>query len=294
MEIRLLRYFIALANSQTISEAAKNLHISQPTLSRQLSELEEELGTQLFIRGHRQVTLTSDGFFFLAKAKEIVQLTDKTVANFQHSEEVLGDIHIGGGESDAMKIIAHSVKQLADKHPQIQFHLFSGNSEAIFEKLDDGVLDFGIVVDPVDKKNYDYIQLPIQDTWGVLMPTDSPLASKKKIQANDLREVPLIMSQQAIRYGEFSAWFEQDINELNIRCTYNLLYNAAKMVEAHVGYAICLDKLIDTYHSHSLCFRPLSPQLTANLYLIWKKQQVFPKAATLFLRQLKTDIAKDN
>ncbi len=290
MELRLLRYFIALANYQSVSKAAKHLHISQPTLSRQLSDLEAELGTQLFIRGNRQITLTSEGLFFLAKAKEIIQLADKTMANFKQPAEIIsGEIHIGSGESDALKFIARSVKQLADNYENIQFHLHSGNSEAIFEKLDDGVLDFGIIVDPVDKKNYDYLQLPIKDTWGVLMPKDSPLAEKTTILPTDLLTAPLIMSQQALIYDELSGWFGQSIQELNIRCTYNLIYNAAKMVEAQLGYAICLDKLIDVYQTN-LCFRPLYPSLTANLYLIWKKHPAFSKAATTFLTQVRNDI----
>lgn len=291
MELRVLRYFIALTNHQTVSNAAKFLNITQPTLSRQLSELEEELGTKLFIRGNRQITLTNDGKYFLIKAKEITRLADKVITNFKNSTEIIsGEIHIGSGESDVMKFIAHSIKQLTDMHKDIQIHLLSGNSEATFEKLDAGLLDFGIIVDPVDKKNYNSIQLPISDNWGVLMPENSTLAEKEYITSKNLLDLPLIISQQAIIYDELSGWFGKDLKELNICCTYNLIYNAAKMVEANLGYAICLDKLIETYPTNNLVFRPLFPKLTANLYLVWKKHQVFSKASSAFLEQLRFNI----
>lgn len=294
MEFRLLRYFIAVADQQTISGAARQLHLSQPTLSRQLSELEEELGVQLFIRGNRRISLTNEGMYLLSKAREIVSLAEKTEANFKNSTKTIsGEIHLGSGESDAIRIIAQSVKNVTDQHQDVQFHLYSGNAEAIFEKLENGLLDFGIIVDPpVDKNAYDYLQLPIKDTWGVLMHRDSDLSLKKVISPKDLTNQPLILSQQSIIYNELSGWFGKDIKNLDIRCTYNLIYNAAKMVEAKVGYAICLDKLIDTYSNPTVCFRPLYPNLTANLYLIWKKHQIFSKASSTFLKQLRSDIEK--
>ena len=291
MELRLLRYFIALADFQSISEAAKQLHISQPTLSRQLSDLEDELGTQLFIRGNRKISLTNDGLYLLAKAKEIVHLSEKTEANFKQSGEIIsGEIQIGSGESDTMGFIAQSIKHLTNQHPEIHIHLYSGNSDDLFEKLENGLLDFGIIVETVDKRMYDYLHLPIQDTWGVLMPKDSPLAQKEVIVPTDLLELPLIVSRQALTYNELSGWFGETLNQLDIRCTYNLIYNAAKMVEANIGYALSLDKLIKSYDDSQLCFRPLDPPLTANLYLIWKKHQVFSKASATFLKQLRTDI----
>ncbi len=296
MEIRLLRYFIALADYQTVSRAAKNLHISQPTLSRQLSELEENLGVQLFIRGNRRISLTNEGMYLLSKAREIVSLTEKTEANFKNSaENISGEIHVGSGESDVMKIIAQSVKNITEKHNDIRFHLYSGNAEDIFEKLESGLLDFGIIVDPlVDKRYYDYLQLPLEEKWGVLMHKDSDLANKRKrfILPEDLLNQPLILSQKSVSYNELSGWFGSNIKDLNIRCTCNLIYNAAKMVEANVGYAICLDKLIDAYDTTKLNFRPLYPNLTATLYLIWKKHQVLSKASTTFLKQLRRDIEK--
>jgi DNA-binding transcriptional LysR family regulator len=295
MEIRLLRYFIAVANQQSISAAAKYLHISQPTLSRQLSDLEAELGTSLFIRGNRKITLTEEGVFLLIKAKEIVGLVDKTESNFNQLTEIIsGEIYIGGGETEAMHFIAESLKDLLKDHPAIQFHLYSGNADDITDKLDSGLLDFGIVIEPTDKQKYDYMHLPDKDVWGVLMRKDSPLAHKPSIQPADLIDKPLIISRQTTVDNELSGWFGQNVKDLNITGTYNLLYNAARMVEKNLGYALCLDKLINTTGDSNLCFKPLNPKLQAGLNIIWKKHQVFSNAASKFLDQIRYNIEKYN
>ncbi|MEW9676092.1 LysR family transcriptional regulator [Lentibacillus sp. L22] len=295
MEIRLLRYFIAVANQQSISGAAKYLHVSQPSLSRQLSEFEKELGTPLFIRGNRKITLTNEGVFLLKKAKEIVELVDKTEANFNQPEEIIsGEIYIGGGETEAMHFIAKTLKALLACYPSIQFHLYSGNADDITSKLDSGLLDFGIVIEPMDKQKYDYIQLPATDVWGVLMRKDSPLADKPSIQPADLMDKPLIISRQTTVDNELSGWFGQNVKDLNITGTYNLLYNAARMVEEDLGYALCIDKLINTSGNSNLCFKPLNPKLEAGLNIIWKKHQVFSNAAGKFLEQIRNNIEKYN
>ncbi|MFC7686683.1 LysR family transcriptional regulator [Ureibacillus sp. GCM10028918] len=295
MEIRLLRYFIAVANHQSISAAAKYLHLSQPTLSRQLSDLESELGTPLFIRGNRKITLTTEGLFLLTKAKEIVRLVDKTEANFNQPTEIIsGEIYIGGGETEAIRFIAEALKDLIQKHPDVQFHLYSGNADDIADKLDSGLLDFGIVIEPTDKQKYDFLQLPATDTWGVLMRKDSPLAKKEFIQPTDLIDKPLLISRQTTVDNEMTGWFGQDVKSLNIAGTYNLLYNAAIMVEEDLGYALCLDKLINTSGNSNLCFKPLNPRLKANLNIIWKKHQVFSHAAIKFLEQIRDNIEKCN
>ncbi|AZV43362.1 hypothetical protein BAOM_2753 [Peribacillus asahii] len=294
MEIRLLRYFIAVANHQSISAAAKYLHISQPTLSRQLSDLEAELGTPLFIRGNRKITLTTEGLFLLTKAKEIVKLVDKTEANFNQPTIISGEIYIGGGETEAIRFIAQTLKDLLKKHPDVQFHLYSGNADDITDKLDSGLLDFGIVIEPTDKQKYDFMQLPATDTWGVLMRKDSPLAEKDFIQQTDLIDKPLLISRQTTVDNELTGWFGQDVKSLNIAGTYNLLFNAALMVEENLGYALCLDKLINTSGNSKLCFKPLNPRLKANLNVIWKKHQVFSHAASKFLEQIRHNIEKYN
>ena len=291
MEIRVLRYFIAVANEESISAAANYLHLSQPTLSRQLKDLEKELGTPLFVRGNRKISLTDEGIFLLRKAKEIVELVDKTEANFNESKEMIsGEIYIGGGETEAMHFIARTLKELLEDYPNIRFHLYSGNADDITSKLDSGLLDFGIVIEPTDKQKYDYIKLPATDIWGVLMRKDSPLAYKQSIQPTDLLDKPLLISRQTTVSNEFTGWFGQDIGDFNTVATYNLIYNAALMVEENIGYALCIDKLINTSGNSKLCFKPLSPRLEANLNVIWKKHQVFSKAATKFLDQLRNNI----
>lgn len=295
MEIRLLRYFIAVENQQSISAAAHYLHVSQPSLSRQLSEFEKELGTLLFIRGNRKITLTDEGVFLLKKAKEIVELVDKTEANFNQPTEIIsGEIYIGGGETEAMQLIAQTLKTLLKEYPSIQFHLYSGNADDIKDKLDSGLLDFGIVIEPTDKQKYDYIKLPATDVWGVLMRKDSPLADKPFIEPKDLVDKPLLISRQTAVSNEITGWFGQDVNDLNIIGTYNLLYNAALMVEENLGYALCLDKLINTSGNSQLCFKPLNPRLEVNLNVFWKKHQVFSNAASKFLDQLRSNIKEYN
>ncbi|WP_025092728.1 LysR family transcriptional regulator [Bacillus safensis] len=291
MEVRLLRYFIAVAQQQSISGAAKHLHISQPTLSRQLSDLEIELGTSLFIRGARKISLTNEGVFLLTKAKEIVELIEKTEANFTQSNEIIsGEIYIGSGETESIQFIAKTLKDLLINYPAIQFHLYSGSADDIKEKLDIGLIDFGIVIEPTDKQKYNYMQLPTSDIWGVLMRKDNPLANKESIQPKDLIDKPLIISRQTTVDNELSGWFGTDIKDLKIAGTYNLLYNASQMVKEGLGYALCIDKLINTSGNSKLCFKPLKPNIKANLNIVWKKHQVFSNAANTFLEQVRFNI----
>ncbi|MFK4415535.1 MULTISPECIES: LysR family transcriptional regulator [Bacillus] len=291
MEIRVLRYFIAVANEESISAAAKQLHLSQPTLSRQLKDLEMELETDLFIRGNRKISLTEEGKYLFKKAKEIVDLADKTEANLKDSKEMIsGEVYIGAGETEAMHLIAKTLKVLIKDYPNIRFHLYSGNADDIKSKLDSGLLDFGVVIEPTDKQKYEYAQLPAKDTWGVLMCKDSPLSDKQVISPVDLIDKPLFISRQSTVSNELTGWFGESIDNLNIVATYNLLYNAALMVEEGIGYALCIDKIINTSGNSKLCFKPLQPKLEANLNIIWKKNQVFSNAAHAFTNQLRNSM----
>ncbi|EJS69738.1 MULTISPECIES: LysR family transcriptional regulator [Bacillus] len=291
MEIRVLRYFIAVANEESISAAAKQLHLSQPTLSRQLKDLEMELGTDLFIRGNRKISLTEEGKYLFKKAKEIVDLADKTEANLKDSKEMIsGEVYIGAGETEAMHLIAKTLKVLIKDYPNIRFHLYSGNADDIKSKLDSGLLDFGVVIEPTDKQKYEYAQLSAKDTWGVLMCKDSPLSDKQVISPVDLIDKPLFISRQSTVSNELTGWFGESIDNLNIVATYNLLYNAALMVEEGIGYALCIDKIINTSGNSKLCFKPLQPKLEANLNIIWKKNQVFSNAAHAFINQLRNSM----
>lgn len=289
MEIRVLRYFLAIAREKSISGAAEYLNVTQPTLSRQLMELEEELGARLFLRGkrNRSLSLTEEGLLLRRRAEEIVALADKTEAEF-HARDgfVAGDIYIGGGETDAMRLVARAARELQQKYPQIRYHLYSGNADDVSERLDKGLLDFGVLIQPVDIGKYDSLRLPALDTWGLLMRRDTPLAALPSISPEDLQGLPLLASRQSFIRNELTDWCGHDFEQLHIVATYNLLYNAALMVDEGFGYALCLDKLIPSEGFRSLCFRPLSPPLTAQIYLVWKKYQVFSKAAGIFLSHL--------
>ncbi len=292
MEIRVLRYFLTVVREESISAAADYLHITQPTLSRQIKELEDELGVKLLNRGkkNRKITLTDEGMLLRKRAEEIVTLADKTRAEFDAAEEIIsGDIYIGGGETEAMRLIARAAKKLQDSYPHIKYHLFSGNADDVAERLDKGLLDFGVFIEPANMEKYDYLRLPVTDTWGLLMRKDSPLASLNNIEVKNLKEIPLIVSRQSMTSNEFSGWGRFDFNQLNIVATYNLVYNASLLVAEGLGYALCLDRLVDTTDSSELCFRPLKPHLEARLNLVWKKHQIFSKAGEKFLEKLQEE-----
>lgn len=287
MEVRVLRYFMAVAQEESISGAAEYLHLTQPTLSRQLMDLEEELGKKLFLRGSRKVTLTEDGVLLRKRASEILELIEKTESEFREPEEsIAGDIYIGAGETAAMRLIAEVTKEMQTQHPQIRYHLFSGNADDVMERLDKGLLDFGILIEPVDLKKYDYLKLPATDVWGVLMRADSPLAEKKTIRPEDLWDIPILTSRQSMVKHDIANWLRRDFDALNVVTTYNLLFNAAVMVEQGMGCALTLDKLVDNMAVNGLCFRPLEPKLEVGLDIVWKKYQVFSKATEKFLETL--------
>ena len=293
MDIRALQYFLAVAREESISRAAEFLHMTQPPLSRQLKELEEELGKQLFIRGSRKVTLTEDGMILRRRAEEIVELMEKTRQEMSASNsEICGDISIGGGETDGFRLIAKTAESVRAKYPGIHYHLFSGNAEDVSERLDRGLLDFGILIEPADVRKYDFIKLPAKDRWGLWMRKDHPLARKASIVPRDLQDVPLLVSRQSLAHNELSGWLGKPYESLNIVATYNLIYNATLMVEENVGCALSLDRLRPEYAGSSICFRPLEPQIEVGMEIVWKKYRVFTKAATLFLEALQKEIAR--
>ena len=293
MELRVLRYFLAVAREESISDAAEFLHITQPTLSRQLMDLEEELGKQLLIRGkrNRKIMLTEDGMRLRKRAEEIVALADKTEAEFLAGDEaVSGDVYIGCGESDAMRIIAKTAVKLRQDYPDIHFHLYSGNAEDVSERMEKGLLDFGIFITSANIDKYDYLKLPAYDTWGLIMRKSDKLAARDFITPQDLQGLPLIMSRQALVQEDISRWGKKQIQNLNVVATYNLVYNAAIMMREGFGYTLTLDKLANTGSDSDLCFRPLKPELRINLNLVWKKYQIFSKASQKFLEYLKNEI----
>ncbi|MDE7243961.1 MAG: LysR family transcriptional regulator [Oscillospiraceae bacterium] len=286
MELRTLRYFLAVAKEQSITHAAESLHLTQPNLSRQLKELEDELGTSLFHRG-RRVTLTEEGLILRKRAQEIMELLDKAKSEITASiESVGGNVSIGCAETDAMRILMQAMKTLRTTHPDIHFHITSGHEEVVAERLDRGLLDFGVFMEPTDMQKYDFIQLPAADTWGILMRKDDPLAEHISITPKDLMTLPLISSNQVLFQNQFSGWLGGTDKRVNIIATYNLLFNASLMVEEGIGYALCLDRIIPTTADRPLCFRPLEPKVEAGICIGWKKYSKFSKASELFLDTL--------
>lgn len=288
MEIRVLRYFLAVAREGTISGAAQTLHMSQPTLSRQLMDMEDRFGKKLFIRGNRHISLTEDGMLLRKRAEEIIDLVDKTETEMAASSEILsGEIYIGAGETQIIRPIIKIAKELQEDCPGISYHLFSGNAEDVTEKLDKGLLDFGLVLGTPDNKKYNHLKLPVTGSWGVLMRKDSPLAKKEFVIPEDLWNVPLICSRQGLfKKNAVANWLKKDMNKLNIVSTYNLIFNAAIMVEEGFGYALSLDKLVKTTDNDVLCFKPFKPPLEIDANIIWKKYQVFSQASEEFLQRL--------
>lgn len=290
MELRVLEYFLAVAREQNITAAAESLHISQPALSTQLKNMEDELGKQLLIRGvkgSRKVILTEEGMILRKRAEEILSLVKRTENEITQSDDTIaGNVFIGTGETEIVRLFAKIAKKLQTKYPDIRYHISSGNAEHVLEYLDKGLIDFGLLFTEIDPQKYEAITVPIKDTWGVLMRKDSPLAEKETICPEDLWDKPLIVSHQKGDNLYLGRWLQREESELHIVATYNLLFNASLLVDEGLGYALCYDKLINT-HGSNLCFRPFAPQLQASGFIVWKKYQIFSKAANVFLQSLR-------
>ncbi|MCM1153820.1 MAG: LysR family transcriptional regulator [Roseburia sp.] len=288
MELRVLQYFLAVAREQSISGAAESLHLSQPTLSRQLKDLEDELGKQLFIRGSRKITLTDEGMTLRRRAEEILDLVKKTEDEITLSDETItGNVYIGAGETESLRILTHAAHELQKTFPGICIHISSGDSVDVTERLNKGLIDFGVLFDPADLSEYNHLHLPAKDEWGVLMRRDAPLAEKEVITPEDLRDKPLIISRQQTEGSPLSVWLKEDFFRLHIAATYSLIYNGSLMVEEGMGYALCLNHIINPTGESCLCFKPLSPKLDVGLNVVWKKYQFFNKASEKFLEKLR-------
>ena len=286
MEIRVLRYFLANAREENMTRAAKYLHVTQPTLSKQIKQLEEEIGKKLFIRSNYSIKLTDEGLLLRKRAEDILSMVDKTMEEFQALDDITGgDIYIGAAESESFSYFATVAKDLQLQYPNVKFHLYSGNTEVIAERLDRGLLDFAIIVQEVDLSKYNYIKIPTSDTWGVIMRKDSPLAKKEYITIEDLIDLPLIVSRQGIT-EDYPKLFKEKLDQLHIVATFDLIYNASIMVKEGFGYALSFDKIVDTSENSELCFRVLKPELKTNMYIIWKKYQVFTPIAEKLLSKM--------
>lgn len=281
MELRVLQYFLAVCREQSISGAAEALHLSQPTLSRQLKDMEEELGKQLLIRGNRRISLTEEGMILRKRAEEILELVQKAENEITLSDETIaGDITVGAAETDGVRFLARAAKALQQDYPDIHLHIVSGDKVSSLESLDRGLVDFCLVFGDFDTGKYEFLSVPMQNHIGLLMRRDSPLAEETVISREKLQGLPLIVSRQMLTDKD------QVTENLNIVGTYNLLFNGSLMVDEGLGYALCLDKIINVSGGSHLCFRPLEPEVPQSMCVIWKKYQVFPKAAEKFLLKM--------
>lgn len=285
MELRVLRYFLTVAQEENITKAAALLHVTQPTLSRQLMQLEEELGTKLFHRSQYRVILTDDGMLLRRRAQEIVELADKTEREFARSEgELTGEIAIGCGETQSMTFLSQHIRSFRELHPQVQFRIYSANADDVKERIEKGLLDMGLLIEPVEIDRYAFLRLPQKDRWGVLVPRESALAKKGFATPQDLMEVPLLMSGREKVRSNLAAWFGEGYDRLNIVLTYNLVLNAANMVRNGLGAALCV--YVENV-SEALQFVPLSPPLEVGTLLAWKKDKPCSPAVEQFIQHIK-------
>ena len=284
MDIRVLRYFLAVAHEKNITRAAESLHIAQPSLSKQLIDLEKELGKTLLVRGKRQITLTDDGLLLRKRAEEIVGLLEKTQLELSADDSRLsGKISIGGNPSDS---VLKKATALRSQYPDISFDFYSSDAIDVLERLDHGTLDFAVSLEPIDTMKYEYISLPDASRWGVLLPTAHTSAAKPYIEKQDLTRFPLIFHRRAGLQRLISRWAEADISKLNIAATYNVINGSpARFVKSGLGYFLTTEDLLSSAFDEELCFRPLEPPLEIHYALIWKRYASFSKAAEKFLEQ---------
>ena len=285
MELRVLRYFLMAAREENITRAAELLHITQPTLSRQLMQLEGELGTRLFNRSNHSIQLTEDGMLLKRRAQELVQLADKVEREFQRGEEeISGNIAIGSGETSNMQELADMIREFQKKYPLVQYDLYTATADDIKEKLDKGLLDIGLLTEPVDIIKYNFIRMKRKETWGVLVRKDSPLAKKHEIHPEDLLDVPVFLAQRELVKNKIEGWFGYCYEQVHIAGTYNLINNAAVMVRKRIGVAFCfwLQTRFD-----DLEYIPISPQIETGAVIVWKKAQIVSSTMYQFLNFIK-------
>ena len=287
MEIRVLKYFLAVAREENITKAAEVLHITQPTLSRQLMQLEDELGAQLYIRGKNKITLTEEGMLLRRRAEEIVDLADKAENAFRDkTEKISGTIAIGAAEALGSRILASYMKRFSDKYTDVQFELYNEMADHIKDKIDKGILDIGLVLEPIDTSKYEFIRFSGKETWGILCRKDHPLTNKERIAVEDIRPYPLILPSREKALSEVLNWLGCEERNLKVPVKYNLLSNVALLVEAGMGCAVCLDGALSIHYSEELCFCPVYPEHTTRCVLLWKKNRLFQPAASLFIQML--------
>lgn len=287
MEIRTLRYFLAVAQEENMTRAAEVLHVTQPALSKQLKNLEEELGKKLFTRHSFSIKLTDEGMLLRNRAEDLVNMADRIEKEFVALDDITGgELYFGLAESYQISLLAREINRFKQDYPGLKYYIASGDTEQVAEKLDKGLLDFVVLAELPDATKYESIIFPQVDTWGVIMPSDVPLAKKKTIRVDDLIGLPLFCSGQAWEH-DIPRWAKDKMDRLSLEGSFKLSYNASLFAREHLGYLLTFDKLIDTSEESGLVFRPLTPKLQTNLYLVWKRYQTFSPIAERFLNQVR-------
>ena len=285
MELRVLRYFLMVAREENITHAAQLLHVTQPTLSRQIKELEEELGTKLFERSNHRIILTQDGLLLRRRAQEIVELTERTEKDFAHKdEELTGEIAIGSGETRSVSVLAEVLSSFRQRYPRVRYRFYSGNADQIKERIENGTLDVGLLLEPVDISRYAFLRVPVKEEWGVLTREDSPLGALEAVHPEDLAQRSLMLPGRTLVQNELANWFGGSVDQLHIPIRYNLLYNAAMLVKSGFGDALAIG--LDCAYP-GLRFVPLEPPIRLGSVLVWKKQQVTSPAVGAWIAHTK-------
>lgn len=284
MEIRVLRYFLTVIREESITRAAEILHITQPTLSRQLAQLEEELGVTLFTRGTRKITLTHEGILMRRRAEEIIELVDKAEKEVSQQNEVLeGTISLGCGDLHAVQILAKIIASFSSLYPKVNFDLYTASADHIKERIDKGLTDIGLLLEPVDLSKYEFIRIPQKEHWVALLPADSPLTEKDFITPNDLLNIPLILPYRSNMQSELANWFGEKFDQINVLFKSNLISNAAVMVQQGLACAIVIEGSSSFWDSKFIQTRPLRPDLSTSTAIAWKRNQPFTLATSKFI-----------
>ncbi len=291
MEIRTLRYFLAVAREENMTRAAEQLHVTQPTLSKTLKALEDELGKKLFTRRSFSIRLTEEGVLLRNRAEDLVGMADKITREFVTLDDITGgDIYLGLAESYQIRLLARAIREFRKQYPELHYHITSGDTEQVTEKLDKGLLDFAVLAEKPDTDKYDFLVFPQADVWGLVFSADDPLARKETILADDLIGLPLFCSEQSWR-NDIPRWCGERMRELHLEGSFRLSYNGSLFALEGLGYLLTFEHLIDTSRDSGLVFRPLSPRLENKLYLIWKKYQTPSPIAERFLKHLQYSFA---
>lgn len=287
MELRTMRYFLAAAREENMTRAAELLHVTQPTLSKQLKSLEDELGKKLFIRHSFSIQLTEEGVLLRKRAEDLVRMADKITEEFHTLDDLSGgEIFLGLAESYQIRRIAAVIRTLKNIYPDLRYHITSGDTEQVTEKLNKGIIDFAVLAQEPDTSRYHSLKFPDSDLWGVVMPASCPMAQKETIRMEDLIGLPLFCSEQGW-HNDITKWCNNRIDQLHLEGSFRLSYNGSLFVKEELGYLLTFEHIINTSPDSGLVFRPLAPRLETNIYLIWKKYQVFTPISERFLEMLK-------